>query len=122
MNSGECHVCNRVLRKNNFREQIYDDPLIDKDTFLRRKLRKIYNLKQDDYATLKEKSGDYQERFETLVYNLVLEADVMETNAEISAFEEKNKELIDRNKTSSMLRLDHYLLQLFMLYINQELC
>ncbi|CAL2034025.1 unnamed protein product [Caenorhabditis brenneri] len=97
MNSGECHVCNRVLRKNNFREQIYDDPLIDKETFLRRKLRKIYNLKQDDFATLKE-FGDYQERFETLVYNLVFETDVSETNAEISAFEEKNKELIDRNK------------------------
>lgn len=97
MNSGECHVCNRVLRKNNFREQIYDDPLIDKETFLRRKLRKIYNLKQDDFATLKE-FGDYQERFETLVYNLVFETDVNETNAEISAFEEKNKELIDRNK------------------------
>lgn len=97
LNSGNCHVCNRVLRKNNFREQIYDDPQIDKETFLRRKLRKIYNLKQDDFATLKE-FGDYQERFETLVYNLVFEENVNETNAEIAAFEEKHKELIDRNK------------------------
>lgn len=97
LNSGNCHVCNRVLRKNNFREQIYDDPLIDKETFLRRKLRKIYNLKQDDFGTLKE-FGDYQERYETLVYNLVFETNVTETNAEISAFEEQHKELIDRNK------------------------
>ncbi|ULU08495.1 hypothetical protein L3Y34_019594 [Caenorhabditis briggsae] len=61
LNSGNCHVCNRLLRKNGFREQIYDDPLIDKETFLRRKLRKIYNLKQDDFETLRE-FGDYQER------------------------------------------------------------
>ncbi|PIC49123.1 hypothetical protein B9Z55_007831 [Caenorhabditis nigoni] len=97
LNSGNCHVCNRLLRKNGFREQIYDDPLIDKETFLRRKLRKIYNLKQDDFETLRE-FGDYQERFETLVYNLVFETDVVETNAEIQAFEEKHKEQIDRNK------------------------
>uniref|UniRef100_A0A1I7T5Y0 RING-type domain-containing protein n=1 Tax=Caenorhabditis tropicalis TaxID=1561998 RepID=A0A1I7T5Y0_9PELO len=97
LNSGNCHVCNRVLRKNGFREQIYDDPLIDKETFLRRKLRKIYNLKLDDFENLKE-FGDYQERFETLVYNLVFETNVNETNAEIQAFEEKHKEKIDRNK------------------------
>lgn len=97
LNSGNCHVCNRVLRKNGFREQIYDDPMIDKETFLRRKLRKIYNLKQDDFESLRE-FGDYQERFETLVYNLVFETDVVETNAEIQAFEEKHKEQIDRNK------------------------
>lgn len=97
LNSGNCHVCQRVLRKNGFREQIYDDPLIDKETFLRRKLRKIYNLKLDDFDSLKE-FGDYQERFETLVYNLVFETNVIETNAEIQAFEEKHKEKIDRNK------------------------
>ncbi|CCD71696.1 CDK-activating kinase assembly factor MAT1 [Caenorhabditis elegans] len=97
LNSGNCHVCNRVLRKNNFREQIYEDPLIDKETFLRRKLRKIYNLKQDDFENLRE-FGDYQERFETVVYNLVFETNVNETNAEIQAFEEKHKEQIDRNK------------------------
>lgn len=97
LNSGNCHVCNRLLRKNGFREQIYDDPLIDKETFLRRKLRKIYNLKLDDFESLRE-FGDYQERFETVVYNLVFETDVTETNAEIAAFEEKHKEQIDRNK------------------------
>lgn len=97
LNSGNCHVCNRVLRKNGFREQIYDDPLIDKETFLRRKLRKVYNLKADDFETLKD-FGDYQERFETLVYNLVFETNVNETNAEIQAFEEQHKEQIDRNK------------------------
>lgn len=97
LNSGNCHVCQRLLRKNGFREQKYDDPIIDKETFLRRKLRKTYNLQQDDFATLKE-FGDYQERFETLVYNLVFETNVNETNAEIQAFEEEFKEKIDRNK------------------------
>uniref|UniRef100_A0A8R1E6C5 RING-type domain-containing protein n=1 Tax=Caenorhabditis japonica TaxID=281687 RepID=A0A8R1E6C5_CAEJA len=97
LNSGNCHVCNRLLRKNGFREQIYEDPLIDKETHLRRKLRRIYNLKADDFENLRE-FGDYQERFETLVYNLVFEDNVAETNAEIQAFEEKHKDQIDRNR------------------------
>lgn len=104
-----------MLRKNNFREQIYDDPLIDKETFLRRKLRKIFNLKADDFETLRE-FNDYQEkwvfpffikkfiwkikfsRFETIVYNLVFEENVEQTKKEIEQFEEKHKEQIDRNK------------------------
>ncbi|CAI2347059.1 unnamed protein product [Caenorhabditis sp. 36 PRJEB53466] len=110
LNSGNCHICNRLLRKNGFREQIYEDPLIDKETHLRRKLRKVYNLKADDFDNLKE-FGDYQESFfifkkisnffadsKTLVYNLVFETDVAETNAEIQAFEEKNKDKIERNR------------------------
>ncbi|CAI5442158.1 unnamed protein product [Caenorhabditis angaria] len=96
-NSGNCHICNRLLKKNGFREQIFEDPLIDKETHLRRKLRKIYNLKNDDFETLRE-FHDYQERFETIVYNLVFETDVVQTNAEIQAFEDNYKDKIERNK------------------------
>ncbi|CAD6195833.1 unnamed protein product [Caenorhabditis auriculariae] len=71
-NSGNCHVCSRLLKKNGYREQIFDDPLIDKETAIRRRLRKIYNLKRDDFPTLRE-FNDYQER-------------------------EKNKDTIERNK------------------------
>lgn len=96
-NSGNCHICNRMLKKNGYREQVFDDPFIDKETNIRKKLRKIYNLKADDFPSLRE-FHDYQEKFETIVYNLVFETNVPETNAEIQEFEEKNKERIDKNK------------------------
>ncbi|KAK6056480.1 zinc finger, C3HC4 type [Cooperia oncophora] len=39
-NAGPCHVCGKTLRRNNFWEQVFDDPLIEKETHIRRRLRK----------------------------------------------------------------------------------
>ncbi|KHJ76215.1 zinc finger, C3HC4 type, partial [Oesophagostomum dentatum] len=64
-NAGPCHVCGKTLRKNNFWEQVFDDPLIEKETHIRRRLRKTYNLKKDDFPSLRE-FNDYLERFETI--------------------------------------------------------
>ncbi|VDL71351.1 unnamed protein product [Nippostrongylus brasiliensis] len=77
-NAGPCHVCGKTLRRNNFWEQ-------------------IYNLKKDDFDTLRE-YNDYLERFECIVYNLASGIDVEETEAEIAAFKERYAELIERNK------------------------
>ncbi|EYC43437.1 hypothetical protein Y032_0494g2461 [Ancylostoma ceylanicum] len=96
-NAGPCHVCGKTLRKNNFWEQVFDDPLIEKETHIRRRLRKIYNLKKDDFPSLRE-FNDYLERFECLVCNLAFGIDVEDTEAEIAAFKEANAELIEKNK------------------------
>lgn len=96
-NAGPCHVCGKTLRRNNFWEQVFDDPLIEKETHIRRRLRKIYNLKKDDFPSLKE-FNDYLERFEYIVCNLACGIDVEETEAEVAAFKERNAELIERNK------------------------
>ncbi|KAK6028167.1 CDK-activating kinase assembly factor MAT1 [Ostertagia ostertagi] len=96
-NAGPCHVCGKTLRKNNFWEQVFDDPLIEKETHIRRRLRKVYNLKKEDFPTLRE-FNDYLERFECLVCNLAYGIDVEETEAEIAAFKETHAELIERNK------------------------
>ncbi|KAK6737934.1 hypothetical protein RB195_020183 [Necator americanus] len=96
-NTGPCHVCGKTLRKNNFWEQVFDDPLIEKETHIRRRLRKIYNLKKDDFPSLRE-FNDYLERFECIVCNLAFGIDVEDTEAEIAAFKEANAELIEKNK------------------------
>uniref|UniRef100_A0A1I7XTW4 MAT1 domain-containing protein n=1 Tax=Heterorhabditis bacteriophora TaxID=37862 RepID=A0A1I7XTW4_HETBA len=96
-NAAPCHVCGKTLRKNNFWEQVFDDPLIEKETHIRRRLRKIYNLKKEDFLTLRE-YNDYLERVETLVVNLAYGIDLEETEAEIATFKEANSELIERNK------------------------
>ncbi|KAJ1353594.1 hypothetical protein KIN20_010249, partial [Parelaphostrongylus tenuis] len=96
-NAAPCHVCGKTLRRNNFWEQVFDDPMIEKEAHIRRRLRKIYNLKKDDFPSLRE-FNDYLERFETIVCNLTSGVDVEETEAEIAEFKEANQELIERNK------------------------
>lgn len=96
-NAAPCHVCGKTLRRNNFWEQVFDDPLIEKEGHIRRRLRKIYNLKKNDFPSLRE-FNDYLEKFETIVYNLASGVNVEETEAEIAEFKEANLELIERNK------------------------
>ncbi|KHJ77132.1 zinc finger, C3HC4 type, partial [Oesophagostomum dentatum] len=111
-NAGPCHVCGKTLRKNNFWEQVFDDPLIEKETHIRRRLRKvdsvfIYNLKKGRLSfaagvqRLSRETNnnvDFVFRFETIVCNLCFGTDVEETEAEINAFKEANAELIEKNK------------------------
>lgn len=96
-NAAPCHVCGKTLRKNNFWEQIFDDPMIEKENHIRRRLRKIYNLKLEDFSSLRE-FNDYLERFEYLVANLASDIDVEETEMEINTFKDTNIELIERNR------------------------
>lgn len=38
--SGECRQCHMILRKNNFRDQIFEDAEVEKDTDVRKKVLK----------------------------------------------------------------------------------
>ena len=74
-NSAPCHVCGKTLIKNNFWEQQFDDPMIEKENYHRKRLRKvkmpvnynflfqqIFNKKLDDFSSLLD-YNDYLERF-----------------------------------------------------------
>lgn len=112
-NSNRCPYegCVKILRKNQFHEQIFDDSTIERENYIRKRLNKvvlfifkeiktfffqIYNLHEDDFNKLRE-YNDYLEHFEEIVYKLVNEIDVDEVEAEIADFQEKNSELIKRN-------------------------
>lgn len=96
-NAAPCHICGKTLRKNNFWEQTFDDPAVEKENHIRKRLRKIYNLREDDFPTLRD-YNDYLEKVETLIMNLASNIDVEETENEIRLFQEQNSEIIDRNK------------------------
>ncbi|VDK17458.1 unnamed protein product [Anisakis simplex] len=96
-NSGPCPQCGKILWKKGFWEQIFDDPVIEKENSIRRRLKKIYNLKRENFPSLRE-YNDYLERIETMVMNLAHDIDVEETEAEISRFKSENAELLERNK------------------------
>ena len=45
-----CPQCQINLKKTHFREQMFDDPAVDKEVFVRRKLLKIYNKRESDFT------------------------------------------------------------------------
>ncbi|GMR34303.1 hypothetical protein PMAYCL1PPCAC_04498 [Pristionchus mayeri] len=96
-NAAPCHVCGRVLRKNTFWEQVFDDPLIEKENNVRKRLKKIFNLKEDDFPTLQD-YNDYLEQFENYVFNLTNDELVEETEGVVNEFREANAELIEKNR------------------------
>jgi len=89
--------CGRMLMKKNFRDQLFDDPMIEREVFIRRRLSKIYNLHEDNFDSLRA-FNDYLEHIEDIVSKLVHEIDAEQVEEEIHQFREKNTELIERNR------------------------
>uniref|UniRef100_A0A5S6R1X6 RING-type domain-containing protein n=1 Tax=Trichuris muris TaxID=70415 RepID=A0A5S6R1X6_TRIMR len=96
--SGPCPTCSRILRKNTFWIMQLDDPLVEIEVYFRKKLRKTFNLKEEDFPNLRA-YNDYLEQFEDVVFNLVHDQNVEETKMTISTFAREHEEQIQRNKT-----------------------
>lgn len=95
--SGSCPECAVPLRRNNFRVQLFEDPKVEKEVDIRRRILRDYNKKEDDFATVEE-YNDYLEEIETIVFNLVGNVDLLNTNKRIEAYKKENRELIMKNK------------------------
>ncbi|KAH8274624.1 CDK-activating kinase assembly factor MAT1 [Drosophila bipectinata] len=96
--SGACPECMVPLRRNNFRVQLFEDPMVEKEVDIRRRILRDYNKREEDFATLEE-YNDYLEEIENIVFNLCNNIDIFETNKRIEAYKRDNREVIQRNKT-----------------------
>ncbi|KAI1237516.1 hypothetical protein IHE44_0013593 [Lamprotornis superbus] len=65
--AGNCHECDTPLRKSNFRVQLFEDPAVDKEVEIRKKVLKIYNKREEDFPTLDE-YNDFLEEIEEIEY------------------------------------------------------
>jgi len=95
--SAPCPTCGRTLKAKAFWEQTFDDPLVAKEVYIRKKLQKIFNLKEDDFPNLRA-YNDYLEQIETYVFNLTNEVDVDETKALVDEFQRQHEDIIAKNK------------------------
>lgn len=95
--SGSCPQCNVPLRRNNFRVQLFDDPMVEKEVDIRRRILRDYNKKEDDFETADE-YNDYLEEIENIIFNLCNNIDIIETNKKIEQYKKENRETIMRNK------------------------
>jgi len=90
--------CKTTLRKNNFRAQLFEDPLVDKEVYIRKKILKEYNKRAEDFSTLRE-YNDYLEEIEHIVFNLVQGRDTIATNKQIDVYKRDNKDITLKNRS-----------------------
>lgn len=95
--SGNCVQCDTPLRKSNFRVQLFEDPTVDKEVEIRKKVLKIYNKRDFDFPSLRE-YNDYLEQVEDIVYNLTNNVDVENTKLRMEQYQRENRDVIQRNK------------------------
>lgn len=96
--SGSCPQCNIPLRRTNFRLQIFEDALVEKEVDIRRKILKDYNKREEDFESLRA-YNDYLEEIETIVYNLAHDVDTEATKRKVEQYRRENKSQIVRSKT-----------------------
>nr|CAG4645754.1 EOG090X0BPM [Lynceus sp. MCZ IZ 141354] len=95
--SGLCPECSTPVRRGNFRVQLFEDPTVDKEVDIRKRVLRDFNKRQEDFSTLRE-YNDYLEDIETIIFNLVNNLDVVNTNKKIEAYKRDNKDVIQRNR------------------------
>lgn len=88
--------CTKILRKNKFKEQIFEDLIVEREVDVRQRVSKTFNKRQDDFENLKD-FNNYLEDVENIIFNLVNSIDVEKTEEKLQAYEQKNKELILAN-------------------------
>lgn len=97
LGSGSCPDCGIPLRRSNFRIQLFEDPKVEKEVDIRKRVLRDFNKKEEDFETLRE-YNDYLEEVESIIYNLVHNQDIIETNKKIEQFKKDNKDFIMKNK------------------------
>lgn len=108
--SSACPECHISLRRGNFRMQMFEDPQVEKEVDIRKKVMKDFNKQEEDFATLRE-YNDYLEEVENIIANLTNSVEVEATKKKIEQYKKENKALIVRNN-NKMSKQEEYLEEL----------
>ncbi|VEL28500.1 unnamed protein product [Protopolystoma xenopodis] len=95
--SGLCVQCKMPLRKANFRYQLFEDPLVQKEVELRKKILNDFNKREEDFDSLEEYDL-YLEKIEQIIYNLVNDLEIEDTKRYVELYKRENKDLIKKNR------------------------
>ncbi|KAF8242854.1 MAT1-domain-containing protein [Wilcoxina mikolae CBS 423.85] len=97
---GTCPVagCGARLRAAKFRKQTFDDIAVEREVDVRKRVAKIFNKREDEFAT-KLEWDDYLEMVEATTFDIVNGSKKEREAAErlLREYEEANKQAIDRN-------------------------
>jgi CDK-activating kinase assembly factor MAT1 len=77
--------------------QLFEDPKVEKEVDIRKRILRDFNKKEEDFANLSD-YNDYLEMVEELIYNLMHNIDIINTNKRIEQYKKENKDIILKNK------------------------
>ncbi|GME90336.1 hypothetical protein B5S28_g660 [[Candida] boidinii] len=89
--------CNKILRKNKFKTQIFDDLEVEKECDIRKKVLSVYNKKEADFKNNLDEYNKYLEEIETVIYKLMNGIDKEETEDKLQEYSILNKQSIEYN-------------------------
>uniref|UniRef100_A0A0R3WNN2 CDK-activating kinase assembly factor MAT1 n=1 Tax=Hydatigena taeniaeformis TaxID=6205 RepID=A0A0R3WNN2_HYDTA len=95
--SGLCVQCKTPIRKTNFRYQLFEDPTVQKEVDIRKKVLAEFNKREEDFENV-EDYDSYLETIEDIIYNLSNDVDVDKTKKFIEQYKKDNKDIIKRNR------------------------
>lgn len=95
-----CPECGVVCRKSQFGSQTFQDLSVEREVDVRKRVQRIYNKQQSDFASLSE-YNNYLEEVEQITFNLLHKVDTEATHARIAAYEAANKASASRMANQS---------------------
>lgn len=112
--------CGKILRKNRFKKQVFDDITIEREVDIRKRVTGIYNKTEDDFNDLKQ-YNEYLENIENIVFNLSNNIDSEETEKNLVEYENEHKlEILEKNMRESEKNADLVKYQEDMAKLKQE--
>lgn len=88
--------CGKILRKNKFKEQLFEDLSVEREVDVRKRVAKTFNRRQDDFDSLQD-YNNYLEEVEGIVFNLVNNVDAEATELKLQQYEQANRNTILAN-------------------------
>lgn len=94
--------CDKILRKNKFKTQIFADVNVEKEVDIRKRVFNVFNKTLADFNDDLDKYNEYLEEVEDMIYKLDHEIDVDEIQEKLKSYEAINRQIIlsniERNK------------------------
>ena len=100
--------CDKILRKNKFKTQVFDDVNVEKEVDIRKRVFNVFNKTLDDFDGDLQAHNKYLEEVEDIVYNLDNGIDVANTEEKLRTYEDLNKQLIMANMKRTRQDLDNF--------------
>ena len=100
--------CDKILRKNKFKTQIFDDVEVEKEVDIRKRVFNVFNKTIDDFNGDLVEYNKYLEEVEDIIYKLDHGIDLAKTEEKLRTYEELNKQLIMNNLERSRTEIESF--------------
>lgn len=98
--------CYKTLRKNKFKNQLFEDINIEREVDLRKRIQAVYNKTEEDFDTLQDYNS-YLETIEEMIYNLTNGINTEEIEKEVTQYQNDHMiEILERATRESQKNED----------------